>query len=156
MSLFDLFNKSGVKVKKIKQELDNFSDSLSNMSDKMVYERLKERIIALISIDPKVVETSKYSAQKITYTMLSNLCNALFIRHRIYPTNYSEQSVIDIWKLAVKRLYGFNEISEPEYNNTLNHIDTTISEYTKHNKSAFDVEMDDMLNNPLLSGNWWF
>lgn len=49
--------------------------------------------------------------------MLANICNALFIRRRIYPINFTEKSIIEIWKPAVKRLYGFNEISETEYNN---------------------------------------
>lgn len=77
--------------------------------------------------------------------MLANICNALFIRRRIYPTNFTKKSIIEIWKPAVKRLYGFNEISETEYNNTIN-----------HNKSAFENDRDDMLNNHLFSGQWWF
>ena len=155
MGLFDFFNKSGAKMKKIKQELDNFSDSLKDISGQIVFEQLKQRIIVLLSNNPEV-ETSKYSAQKITYTMLANICNALFIRHRIYPTNFTEKSIIEIWKLAVKRLYGFNEITETEYNDTINHINSTVSECLAQHKSAFEDDRDDMLNNPLFSGQWWF
>ena len=94
---------------------------MTNISDQIVFKQLKQRIIDLLSNNSEV-ETNEYSAQKITYTMLANICNALFIRHRVYPTNFDEKSIIEIWKLAVKRLYGFNEISETEYKNTVNHI----------------------------------
>ena len=154
MGLFGLFNKA-TKLNKIKQELDNFHDSLTNISDQMVFKQLKRRIIDLLSNNSEV-ETNEYSAQKIVYTMLANICNALFIRHRVYPTNFDEKSIIEIWKLAVKRLYGFNEISETEYKNTLNHINTTVAECISQHKSAFEDDRDDMLNNPLISGQWWF
>lgn len=48
-------------MKKIKQELDNFSDTLKNISDQRVFEQLKQRIIVLLSNNSEV-ETSKYSA----------------------------------------------------------------------------------------------
>ena len=155
MVLFDLFSKSGMKIRKIKQELDNFSECLNDTFERATFEQLKQRIISSLSNIQKT-EISKYSAQKIAYTMLANICNSIFIRHRIYPTNFTEKAIIKIWKLAIKRLYGFNEISEAEYNNTINNMQLTISECLTQHKSAFEDDRDDMLNNPLFTGQWWF
>lgn len=152
MALFDWGNKS--KLKKIKQELDNFSDSLNDFSDQMVCNKLKQGIIHLLSNNSEL-ETNKYSAQRITYTMLANMCNTIFVRHRIYPTNDDENSIINIWKLAIKRLYGFNEITETEYRDTVEFINNTVAEYKGQHKSAFEDDRDDMLSNPLFTGQWF-
>lgn len=54
-------------MKKIKRELDNFSDTLKNISDQRVFEQLKQRIIVLLSNNSEV-ETSKNDR----YDMLNN------------------------------------------------------------------------------------
>lgn len=140
------------KLDVIRQELENFA---KNFDDKTLYNALKDRIIALLSKNPEV-ETNTYSAHKIAYTMLANISNALFIRHRIYPTDTQEQSLVQIWKRAVEKLYSLNEISEEEYKNTLSHIKETVSVHIGRHKSAFEDDRDDMINNPLFSGQWWF
>lgn len=142
------------KLNKIKQELEDFAQTL-NFSERLLYDVLKDRIIAVLSKNPEV-ETNTYSAHKIAYTMLANISNALFIRHRIYPTDTQEQSLVQIWKQAVEKLYSLNEISEEEYKNTLSHIEETVSVHIGRHKSAFEDDRDDMINNPLFSGQWWF
>lgn len=88
--------------------------------------------------------------------MLTNICNALFIRHRIYPTDFDEDSIVHIWRLAVKNLYDFNEISKTAYKEKINDINDIVQECISQHKSAFVDDRDDMSNNPLFRGQWWF
>lgn len=145
-------HKAKSKLAKIREELDEFS---GNFSNSFVYEPIKDRIVSILSKSPDV-ETNSLSPRKISYTMIANLCNAIFIRHRMYPRDNDEQELIDIWKLAVEKLYEYGEITDEEYQTTKIHIETTVRSTIDNHKSAFNDDMDDIINNPLNTGKWWF
>ena len=67
-------------------------------------------------------------------------------------SDFDVDSIVHIWRLAVKNLYDFNEISKTAYKEKINDISDIVQECISQHKSAFVDDRDDMSNNLLFRG----
>ena len=128
-------------LKELKKELNNGNS---------VFDKIESRARCFIANSKQPV------SEENILILVANLCNRLFIRHRIYFPEIEEDYLIDIWKVSTKKLYEKGFISKEKYTSQMNFINETVIEYRTEHKSAFKDDRDDLLNNPLNGGNWWF
>lgn len=128
-------------LKELKKELNNGNT---------VFDKIESRARYFIANSKQPV------SEENVLILVANLCNRLFIRHRIYFPEIEEDYLIDIWKVSTKKLYEKGFISKEKYTSQMNFINETVIEYRTEHKSAFKDDRDDLLNNPLNGGNWWF